>query len=336
MKKILPLLLCLFMALPTMAAVQHEYEDVCYMLGTWSTSVKGKGNEMSGKVVVTDNENGTYDVAISGLYLYFDLGTTTFKNIPGTTTNGVTTFSSNMEFVDGEVEGSGYNRGKTSMLVEGAFSEDECYLYLEGTFQGWADDPMKITFGSPVETPSTPYTVTAEVTYGDVTVTHDADEVRITDNGDGTIKFAYTQFTISEANIVIADYSVDAIPVGEADADGFRSFATTSDNKATVKNIGSFGASSGLAEDLELSVTVSGRFNGTTIEAEGQFQVSGSGTAPMASFSVKSVAAGISAVETGNTAVEGIYTVAGVKSNKLQKGLNIVRKGGKTYKVMVK
>jgi hypothetical protein len=333
MKKILPFFLFLLMSVTAMAGVTHEYEDTYRCVGDMTCP---KGTDGSGKVVITDNEDGTYDIQLSGLYVYVDLGTITFKGVPGTTENNITTLSSDMNFVDAEVVGSGFNRGATSMTVEGQFNDDECYLYLEGQFQGWSDNPFMITFGSKIELPATVYNVPAKVTYGDVTVSHDSDEIRITNNGDGTIKFAYMKFTIAESNILIADYAVDQIPVGDTDEEGYTSFATTSDNVAKASNISSFAASSGIAAELDLPVTVSGRFNDTNVEAKGEFKISGSGTAPTASFVVGSTATAISSIEASNAAVEGIYTATGVKCNQLQKGFNIIRKGGKAYKVMYK
>ena len=182
MKKILPFVLFLLMSVTAMAGNSYEFEETYRYQG----DVTSKGDGLA-TVVITDNEDGTYTIAISGMQCYVDLGTITFKNIPGKETRGITRFSSDMEFVEGEVVNSGFNRGETKMTVEGAFKKDECYVELAGKFQGWSDNPFQIWIGSPVEPDAFVYKVKAEITYGDDTVTHDADEVRIIDNGDGTI-----------------------------------------------------------------------------------------------------------------------------------------------------
>lgn len=330
MKKILPFLLCLLMSVTAMAGETYTFEDTYRYNG--NVTNKGDG---AGKVVITDNEDGTYDVSISGIVIYYkDLGTTTFRNVPGTVKNGFTKLSSNMEFMEGEVENSGFNCGETKMTIEGAFKGDECYLYLAGKFQGWSDNPSEIWFGTELEPDAIVYKVKAAVTYGDDTVMHDNDEIRITDNGDGTMKFAYMKFTIAESNILVADYTIYNIAVSDADADGFKSFS--SKGPAKVTNLGAFSANSGLNTNLDIPATVSGRFNDTDLDATGEWMVSGSGTAPYAKFNISTTETAISAVKAGNAAVEGIYSATGVKYNKLQKGLNIVRKGGKTFKVMGK
>ncbi len=329
MKKILPFLLCLLMSVTAMAGETYTFEDTYRYNGNVTHSGDG-----AGKVVITDNGDGTYNVSISGIFIHVDLGTTTFKNVPGTTKNGYTKLSSNMEFLEGEVEGSGFNRGATKMTVEGAFKGDECYLYLAGTFQGWSDNPFEIWFGTELEPDAIVYKVKAAVTYGDDTVMHNDDENRITDNGDGTMKFTYMKFTIAESNILVGDYTIYDIAVSDADNEGFKSFS--SNGPAKVTNLGAFSANSGISSELDIPASVSGRFNDTDLEATGEWMVSGSGTAPHAKFSISTTETAISAVEASNAAVEGIYSATGVKYNKLQKGLNIVRKGGKTFKVMGK
>lgn len=329
MKKILPFVLFLLMSVTAMAGNSYEFEETYRYQG----DVTGKGDGLA-TVVITDNEDGTYTIAISGMQCYVDLGTITFKNIPGKETRGITRFSSDMEFVEGEVVNSGFNRGETKMTVEGAFKKDECYVELAGKFQGWSDNPFQIWIGSPVEPDAFVYKVKAEITYGDDTVTHDADEVRVIDNGDGTMKFVYPQFTFAESNIVVGDYSVSNVSVSEADENGFKKF--TSYNSAKLANPSAFAAASGLSPELDLPTIISGRYNEKSIEMKGEFMVSGSGTAPKAKFVISNLETGISAVEANNAATDGIYSATGVKYNKLQKGLNIVRKGGKTFKVLKK
>lgn len=329
MKKILPFVLFLLMSVTAMAGNSYEFEETYKCQG----DVTGKADGLA-KVVITDNEDGTYNIEISGMKVYVDLGTITFKNIPGKETRGITRFSSDMEFVEGEVVGSGFNRGETKMTVDGAFKKDECYVALAGKFQGWGDNPYQIWIGSPVEPDAFVYKVKAEITYGDDTVTHDADEVRVIDNGDGTMKFVYPQFTFAESNIVVGDYSISNIAVSEADENGFKTFAST--NTAKIANPSSFAAASGLSTELDLPASLSGRYSEKSIEVKGEFMVSGSGTAPKAKFVISNVETGISAVEANNAATDGIYSATGVKYNKLQKGLNIVRKGGKTFKVLKK
>lgn len=329
MKKILPFVLFLLMSVTAMAGNSYEFEETYKCQG----DVTGKADGLA-KVVITDNEDGTYNIEISGMKVYVDLGTITFKNIPGKETRGITRFSSDMEFVEGEVVGSGFNRGETKMTVDGAFKKDECYVALAGKFQGWGDNPYQIWIGSPVEADAFVYKVKAEITYGDDTVTHDADEVRVIDNGDGTMKFVYPQFTFAESNIVVGDYSVSNVSVSEADENGFKKF--TSYNSAKLANPSSFAAASGLSPELDLPTIISGRYNEKSIEMKGEFMVSGSGTAPKAKFVISNLETGISAVEANNAATDGIYSATGVKYNKLQKGLNIVRKGGKTFKVLKK
>ena len=329
MKKILPFVLFLLMSVTAMAGNSYEFEETYKCQG----DVTGKADGLA-KVVITDNEDGTYNIEISGMKVYVDLGTITFKNIPGKETRGITRFSSDMEFVEGEVVGSGFNRGETKMTVDGAFKKDECYVALAGKFQGWGDNPYQIWIGSPVEPDAFVYKVKAEITYGDDTVTHDADEVRIIDNGDGTMKFVYPQFTFAESNIVVGDYSVSNVSVSEADENGFKKF--TSYNSAKLANPSAFAAASGLSPELDLPTIISGRYNEKSIEMKGEFMVSGSGTAPKAKFVISNLQTGISAVDANNAATDGIYSATGVKYNKLQKGLNIVRKGGKTFKVLKK
>ena len=244
------------------------------------------GNGLA-KVVITDNEDGTYNIAISGMAvstgnLQIDLGTITFKNIPGKELRGITSFSSDMEFVEGEVVGSDFNRGETKMTVDGAFKKDKCYVELAGKFQGWGDNPFRIWIGSPVEPDAFVYKVKAEITYGDDTVTHEADEVRVIDYGDGTMKFVYPRFTIAESNILIGDYTISNISVTEPDENGYRNF--TSNNAAKIANPSSFAAASGLGPELDLPTIISGRYNEKSIEMKGEFMVSGSGTAPRARF----------------------------------------------------
>ena len=243
--------------------------------------VTGKGDGLA-TVVITNNEDGTYNIAISGMKLYVDLGTITFKNIPGKELRGITRFSSDMEFVEAEVVGSGFNRGETKMTVKGAFKKDKCYVELAGKFQGWGDNPFQIWIGSPIEPDAFVYKVKAEITYGDDTVTHEADEVRVIDYGDGTMKFVYPRFTIAESNILIGDYSVSNVSVSEPDENGYRNF--TSNNAAKIANPSSFAAASGLGLEQDLPTIISGRYNEKSIEMKGEFMVSGSGTAPRARF----------------------------------------------------
>lgn len=330
MKKILPFVLFLLMSVTAMAGNSYEFEETYKCQG----DVTGKADGLA-KVVITDNEDGTYNIAISGMKVYVDLGTITFKNIPGKELRGITSFSSDMEFVEAEVVGSGFNMGETKMTVDGAFKKDECYVALAGKFQGWSDNPYQIWIGSPVEPDAFVYKVKAEITYpADATVIHEADEVRIIDNGDGTMKFVYPQFTIAESNIVVADYSISNIAVSDADENGFKTFTST--NTAKIANPSSFAGASGLSPELDLHAALSGRYSEKSIEVKGEFMVSGSGTAPKAKFVISNLETGISAVEATNAATDGIYSATGVKYNKLQKGLNIVRKGGKTFKVLKK
>jgi hypothetical protein len=45
---------------------------------------------------------------------------------------------------------------------------------------------------------------------------------------------------------------------------------------------------------------------------------------------------GIETIVNDNAVADGIYSIAGVKTGKLQRGLNIVVRNGKALKIMVK
>ena len=48
------------------------------------------------------------------------------------------------------------------------------------------------------------------------------------------------------------------------------------------------------------------------------------------------MADGIADVKTAATVADGVYTISGVKQAKMQRGLNIIVRGGKAQKVIVK
>ena len=67
MKKILPFVLFLLMSVTAMAGNSYEFEETYRYDG----DVTHAGSGLA-KVVITDNEDGTYTIAISGMTSYVD------------------------------------------------------------------------------------------------------------------------------------------------------------------------------------------------------------------------------------------------------------------------
>lgn len=331
MKKILPLFLFLLLSVVAMAGeTKTFYENV-----HWSGDPSITGDNANGKydffsnINITDNEDGTYDVCIEYTKIWVNCGSITFRNVQGTTANGFTTLTSNGEKLTAEVVGSEFNRGETTMTVEGAFNSDNAYLYLSGTFQGWGDNPFTITVGAPVEADPVIYTVSSEVTFADATVPHAADQIYVIPRFENRYKIIYKNFTFSEANEVMGDYLVDGIPTHTED-DGYTYFDY--EGSAMLDNLGDWAVGVGFNKSSVVPVKIKGKFNDTSIEGEAVYQVSYAATATV-KFS--SVANGINAISAGNTTSE-VFSATGMKLDTLQKGLNIVRTNGKVKKVLVK
>ena len=189
-------------------------------------------------VVITDYEDGTYTIAISGMRCWRqDLGTITFKNIPGTTIDGITRLSSNKELVEAEVVGSSFNKGKTKMSVEGTFKKEKCLLEFAGMFQGWGDDPATITITLGVnDLPITEYTGNASSLYNGTSTDFGKASlsVEVYDKVDSySCNFVVRQVAVS--SMVIGDFAVRNV-VGTEKSDGSINYSF--EGKAKVTNVG--------------------------------------------------------------------------------------------------
>lgn len=331
MKKILPLFLFLLLSVAAVAGeTKTFYENV-----HWSGDSRITGDNADGKydffsnILVTDNEDGTYDVCIEYTKIWVNCGSITFRNVQGTTANGFTTLTSNGEKLTAEVVGSEFNRGETTMTLEGAFNSDNVYLYLSGTFQGWGDDPFTITVGAPVEADPVIYTVSSEVSFANATVNHPSDQIYVIPRFENKYKIIYKNFTFSEANAVMGDYLIDAIPTHTED-DGYTYFDYQ--GSAMLDNLGDWAINVGFTKSSVVPVKIKGKFNDTSIEGEAEFQVSYAATSTV-KFS--SITNGINGINANNTTSE-VFSATGMKLGGLQKGINLVRTNGKVKKVLVK
>ena len=207
------------------------YGEVAYR---FQGDLTGKGNGFA-TVVITDNEDGTYNIAISGMkYKNVDLGTITFKNIPGTTINGIPSLSSDKELVEAEVVGSGFNRGETKMTVEGGFRKDKFYLEFAGKFQGWSDNPFQIWIDSSGLKHNIVYTGNASSLYNGTST--DFGKASLSVGGydkAATCNFVVKQVAVS--SMVIGDFTVTDVTVTEK-SDGSISYSFA--GKATVTDVG--------------------------------------------------------------------------------------------------
>lgn len=342
MKKILPFFLFLLLSVTAMAGETFTFNDLLHWSGSDSTF--GSGSNSKGAwdfftdVKVTDNEDGTYDVELCKFVMFkvADCGNIIFKNVPGTSTATVTRLSTNGERVEGTVVGGKYEGNETKMTIEGAFlrNGEQLYLYMEGLFEGWtADDPFKITFGTPIEGETTTYNEPAKITYAGLTVEHESDKINLVDKGDNKYRLIYKDFKFTKDNYMVGDYTVDEITPTE-DADGFMNINYT--GTAKISNVGQFGAQVGFYDGQEVPFSIKGKFKDGRMQAQLTVCVTSAANATV-EFGVDPsewTPTAISGVEAdSNNAATEIFTVGGMKVNKLQKGLNIVRRGGKTVKV---
>lgn len=344
MKKILPLFLFLLLSVTAMAGETLTFNDLLHWSGSDSTF--GSGSNSNGNwdfftdVKVTDNDDDTYDIEICNFKMFnvVDCGNVIFKNVPGTTKGNVTTLSSNGEKVEGEVIGGNYAGNATNMTIEGAFlrSGDQIYLHMEGLFEGWtSDDPFKIYFGTEIEGDPTIYKEQAKITYANLTAEHNEDKIYLTEitSKPGVYKLVYKGFTFTSKDLAVGDYEVAEVTPTVGD-DGLKHINYT--GYAKLKNLGSYAASVGFYDGQDVPFSIDATFNDTRMQAQLTLCVSAAANATV-EYGVDPsewTATAISGIEADNNAKTEIFTIGGAKVNSLQKGLNIVRRGGKTVKVV--
>lgn len=330
MKKFFTLFILALLSMTAMAGETKSFYDNLHWSGSPGVSGTNENHahDFFTTVEITDNEDGTYDVKFTNIKIFVDCGSLTFRNVPGEKDGNITRFSTDVTLIEGEVEGSSFNRGRTIMTVEGAYKNDECYVYTAGTFQGWSDSPMVFEFGSQVEADPVVYHPAAKVSFANQTVEHDADEIQVISKGDNLYKITYKNFTFAKSNMTVGDYIMDNVRAYSAGNMLVFDFY----NPAKLANLGDYGQSVGFVEGMQLPAKFTGSFTDTEFDAEGTFQVTSSGTATVVLGN--GVPTSIKGVEDDATAKEEVFSATGMKLDKMQKGLNIVRKGGRTVKVM--
>lgn len=343
MKKILHLFLFLLLSVAASAGETLTFNDLLHWSGDDSTF--GSGSNSKGTwdfmtdVKVTDNDDDTYTIEICNFRMFgkVDCGNAIFRNVPGTSKGNIVTLSTGGEKIDGEIVGGQYAGFETKMTVEGAFlrSGDQIYLHLEGKFEGWADDPFKIYFGVPIEGDPIIYKEPAEITYANLTTSHEADKIYLIEdiNNEGTYKLIYKDFTFTSNNFSMGDYEVAEVKPTEGE-DGYKHISYN--GMAKLANLGTYAAQVGFYTGQEVPFKIDATFNDTRMQADVTLRVSATSEATV-KYGVDPsewVSTAINGVETDSNAKTEIFTIGGVKVNGLQKGLNIVRRGGKTIKVI--
>lgn len=339
MKKLLSLFISVLLAATAMAGETKTFYDNLHWEGDVSLNQNGK-HDLLANVEITDNEDGTYDITLKDVFIYRSIGDVLFYNVPGETKGLSVVLSSKGEPVEGVVHSTGtddkdrrWDGAKCSMTIEGMFRGDDAYLYISGNFAGWSDNPFIFVFGVQMDAVSAIYKEPCKVTYAGEPTNHANDEIDLVDNGDNTYKLIYKDFKFSANDIELSDYVIDKLEVTESE--GRRHFSYN--GLCKLKNLAEFATQVGFREGQEIAISLSGVFDDTHMYVTGTVPVAATATADIVYGTDPSTwVTGISDINATNNADTQIFTVSGMKANRLQKGLNIVKTGGKTKKILVK
>lgn len=339
MKKLLSLFISILLSATAMAGETKTFNDKLHWEGNVSLNQSGTRDFFT-DVDITDNEDGTYDITLKDVFIYRSIGDVLFFNVPGEVKGETVVLSSKGEPVEGVVHSTGtsatdkkWDGAKCSMSVEGMFRGEEAYLYISGNFAGWGDNPFIFVFGAEMDFVTAYYNEPAKVIYAGTTVDHQSDQIELVENDDNTYKITYKSFKFAADNIEFADYVIDKVQVTESDGLYHFSF----NGLCKLKNLAKFATQVGFRENQEVAISLSGTFNSAHMYATGTVPVAANATADVVYGTDPSTwSTGISGINASSNADTKIYTVSGMKTTRLQKGLNIVKTDGKTKKVLVK
>lgn len=338
MKKMLSLIALLLTTVATFAAEPKVFTDEAHVVSA------GKTTDYTDKEVeLTETASGVYTVTFRKLapIPYKTFGDFVIENVKATTNDatGETTFTTESTEakwtnVTSSAALGGITEGASVVLnsFKATLAPDESTLVLEFGFVSMGADVI-VAFG---EAYKEPVTIVEDYEYADHLVIYDpdfADTKMVEMDGAHVFFDVYSDNTvrIKFSKVEIESYKYDFTFTGtftkQTDGDVTRFACRGAEGEASQKTL--FG---GVVPTLDVDGIVTGE---RTIYMN--FKMFGNGFAFSGEFGTDTTNA-INAVDaTTDNRIVAIYTLGGVRTNNLQRGVNIVRTAdGKVKKMLVK
>ena len=338
MKKMLSLIALLLTTVATFAAEPKVFTDEAHVTSA------GKTTDYTDKeVVLTETASGVYTVTFRKLapMPYKTFGDFVIENVKATTddASGETTFTTESTEakwtnVTSSAALGGVTEGTSVTLnsFKATLSPDENTLVLEFNFVSMGAD-VNVAYGESYKEPAT---IVEDYEYADHLVIYDpdfADTKMVEMDGAHVFFDVYSDNTvrIKFSKVEIENYKYDFTFTGtftkQTDGDVTRFACRGAEGEASQKAL--FG---GVVPTLDVDGIVTGE---RTIYMN--FKMNGNGFSFSGEFGTDTTN-GISTVDaTTDNRIVAIYTLGGVRTNNLQRGVNIVRTAdGKVKKMLVK
>lgn len=225
MKKLLLVLFCAFTALAVSAQVKTYTDKLVITINDQSSEPQ------TADVKVVDNGNGTINFELRNFVLVagessLPVGHIILENLPVTEgEHGVKSFTFNGKLViqPGDLEGVdfwvGPEFGEIPLDLRGKMTDDKMYAAIDIDIRETFGQVLFVQFGTDDFTPGKIYTEQLVITINDQSSEPQTADVKVVDNGNGTINFIMKNFFMvaGENSVPVGNIVIENLPVTEGE-----------------------------------------------------------------------------------------------------------------------
>ncbi len=225
MKKLLLVLFCAFTALAVSAQVKTYTDKLVITINDQSSEPQ------TTDVKVIDNGNGTINFELRNFFMVagensIPVGHIILENLPVTEgENGVKSFTFNGKLViqPGDLEGVdfwvGPEFGEIPLDLRGKMTDDKMYAAIDIDIREAFGQVLFVQFGTDDFTPGKIYTEQLVITINDQSSEPQSADVKVVDNGNGTINFIMKNFFMvaGENSVPVGNIVIENLPVTEGE-----------------------------------------------------------------------------------------------------------------------
>ena len=225
MKKLLLVLFCAFTALAVSAQVKTYTDKLVITINDQSSEPQ------TADVKVIDNGNGTINFELRNFFMVagensIPVGHIILENLPVTEgENGVKSFTFNGKLViqPGDLEGVdfwvGPEFGEIPLDLRGKMTDDKMYAAIDIDIREAFGQVLFVQFGTDDFTPGKIYTEQLVITINDQSSEPQTADVKVVDNGNGTINFIMKNFFMvaGENSVPVGNIVIENLPVTEGE-----------------------------------------------------------------------------------------------------------------------
>ncbi|MBQ9523527.1 MAG: calycin-like domain-containing protein [Bacteroidaceae bacterium] len=225
MKKLLLVLFCAFTALAVSAQVKTYTDKLVITINDQSSEPQ------TADVKVVDNGNGTINFELRNFFMVagensIPVGHIILENLPVTDgENGVKSFTFNGTLViqPGDMPGVdfwvGPEFGEIPLDLRGKMTDDKMYAAIDIDIREAFGQVLFVQFGTDDFTPGKIYTEQLVITINDQSSEPQTADVKVVDNGNGTINFIMKNFFMvaGENSVPVGNIVIENLPVTEGE-----------------------------------------------------------------------------------------------------------------------